>query len=132
MSELELEEIDNFLFDHAMDRFEKIFKYMLMGQKRLKSYIMLVVRALVRCIHHVDKEIYLKDVLEVVMAEADYMLKEDPFKIDFKSIARIRYSEEFQNLIKSEIHEWIIFLVDNKKTPPQFKYERFLGRLSNN
>jgi len=105
---------------------------MLVGQKKLKSYLMLVVRALVRCLYHLNKEMYLKDVLEIVMAEADYMLKEDPFKIDFKSVARIRYSEEFQNLVKSEIHEWIIYLMDNNKSPPNFKYERFLGRLSVN
>jgi len=130
MDEAKLEEINNFLYDFAIKRFEVLFKFMLMGQKRLKSYIMLVVRALVRCIHHIDRDIYLKDVLEVVMAEADYMLKEDMFKIDFKNIARIRYSEEFQNMIKSEIHLWIIYLTENNKIPPNFTYDRFLGRLS--
>ncbi|MFX1556780.1 MAG: hypothetical protein ACFFC9_05960, partial [Promethearchaeota archaeon] len=98
--------------------------------KRLKSYLMLVVRALVRCLHHVDKEIYIKDIMEAVMAEADYMLNEDPFKIDFQSIAKIRYSEEFQNLIKSEIHGWILYLLNNDKLPSNLRYERFIGRLT--
>jgi len=130
MDETKLEEIDNFLYENAIERFNRLFKFMLVGQKRLKSYLMLVVRAFVRCMHHVDKEIYLKDIMEAVMAEADYMLNEDPFKIDFQSIAKIRYSEEFQNLIKSEIHSWILYLLDNNKLPSNLKYERFLGRLT--
>jgi hypothetical protein len=130
MDEAQLEEIDNFLYEYAVKRFELLFKFMLMGQKRLKSYIMLVVRALIRCIHHIEKEMYLKDVLEVTMAEADYILNEDLTKIDFKSIAKIRYSEEFQNMIKSEIHRWIIYLAENNKVPANFTYDRFLGRLS--
>ncbi|MFW9938694.1 MAG: hypothetical protein ACFFD5_13685 [Candidatus Thorarchaeota archaeon] len=130
MDEGKLEEIDDFLYEHASERFNRLFKFMLVGQKRLKSYLMLVVRALVRCLHHVDKEIYIKDIMEAVMAEADYMLNEDPFKIDFQSIAKIRYSEEFQNLIKSEIHGWILYLLNNDKLPSNLRYERFVGRLT--
>jgi hypothetical protein len=129
MDESKLEEIDNFLYKHASDRFSRLFRFMLVGQKRLKSYLMLVVRAFVRCMYHIEKYIYLKDIMKAVMAEADYMLNEEPFKIDFQSIAKIRYSEEFQNLIKSEIHGWILYLLDNNKLPSNFKYERFVGKL---
>ena len=133
MAEQIYEELEKFLTPYVIDRFnQKSAKQVVSvlkrtAHKQVIDFITWLTRAFVRCITNVSEDIYLKDIVAVIIAEANLAIDSPPFRLlisynffdTFESI-------DFRIMLESEVHRWLVYLQENQKLPGV--YERFTGR----
>ena len=143
MSEQEVEKLEKLLIPFALSRFDPdnyktafpMSKMAMNMAKRMMGnwmdeYVTWLVRAFVRCLLNVNKEIYIKDLGAVVAAEANYMSGIGPFGFfQQQSMAQGQGSGNragTESLVETEVHVWLLHLQEQNELPGI--YERFTGR----
>ena len=100
----------------------------LANNQTFKRYIfMWLVRTFVRCIVNIEKEIYLKDITAIIVAEANLATEAPPFKVKVSyNFFNTFESLDFKLFLESEVHRWLVYLQEKGKLPGN--YERFTGK----
>jgi hypothetical protein len=91
------------------------------------DYLAWIVRAFVRCINTVEEGLQIKDVLTIVLAEANLASDAPPFAIKVSdNFLNTFDSIDLKTMMESEIPRWFVYLQENSKLPG--KYDRFTGK----
>ncbi|NHJ49878.1 MAG: hypothetical protein FK733_18945 [Asgard group archaeon] len=131
MSEKLIKELEDFLIPYALDRYDvsnsplggiaKTFMRRMIETG--ENYVVWIARALVRCIVSVEKEMYLKDIVSVVLSEGYVMMGFTPMR--HPGTTEIEDLAGQKVLAEHELHNWLIHLQEAEKLPG--RYNRFIG-----
>ncbi|NHJ25331.1 MAG: hypothetical protein EAX89_12190 [Candidatus Lokiarchaeota archaeon] len=133
MAEDNFEELEHFLMPYAIGRFEEksvkglkgVLKRMI--TKDFMDYLAWVVRAFVRCICTVEESLHIKEILTIVLAEANLASNAPPFIIKVSDNFLDTFdSIDLKTMMESEVHRWLVYLQESSKLPG--KYNRFTGK----
>lgn len=131
MSEKLIEELEEFLLPYALNRYDVsnhplggVVKTIMGGRiEQLNQYVTWLVRAFIRCILSTEKDLYLKDIVTVMMAEAYKMMNFTPIRNihtqNLEDLAGLKI------LLEGEVHNWLLELEEQEMLPGY--YERFTG-----
>jgi len=125
--------IEQFLIPYATDRLNqksaKQVKSILMRtvHKEFLDYYAWMIKAFARCIFEVEGGIYLRDMITVIIAEANLATDAPPFRVMLaNNFFKTFDSLDFKAFLESEVHRWLVYLQENSKLPG--KYNRFTGK----
>ncbi len=131
MSEKLIKELEEFLSPYVQERFDYsnlpmggLAKTLMGGRiNQIQQYVIWIMRAFVRCILSADKDIYLRDIVSVTVAEAYTMMQFTPMRNIHTYNAE--GAAQFDLIIEAEIHNWLLYLEEHEKLPGT--YHRFSG-----
>jgi len=133
MAELSAESLEQFLSPFVQERFSQKEARGIKGilnrtvSKHFDDYLIWLVRTFVRCIVNIEKEIYLKDITAIIVAEANLATEAPPFKVKVSyNFFDTFESLDFKLFLESEVHRWLVYLQEKGKLPGN--YERFTGK----
>ncbi len=137
MAELSAESLEQFLSPFVQERFNQketrdiksVLKRTI--SEHIDDYLIWLVRAFVRCVVNVEKEIFIKDIAAVIVAEANLATDAPPFKVKVSyNFFDTFESLDFKLFLESEVHRWLVYLQEKGKLPGN--YERFSGKYKKN
>lgn len=127
------ESIEQFLIPFATDRLtQKSAKKVMSILKRTvyKEFIDFhtwMIKAFTRCVFEVEGTIYLKDIVTIIIAEANLATDAPPFRIQLANNFFDTFDAlDFKAFLESEVHRWLVYLQENNKLPG--RYNRFTGK----
>jgi len=133
MAELSAESLEQFLSPFVQERFSQKEARGIKGilnrtvSEHFDDYLIWLVRTFVRCIVNIEKEIYLKDITAIIVAEANLATEAPPFKVKVSyNFFDTFESLDFKLFLESEVHRWLVYLQEKGKLPGN--YERFTGK----
>ncbi|MBA7523324.1 hypothetical protein ES705_15448 [subsurface metagenome] len=133
MAELSAESLEQFLSPFVQERFSQKEARGIKGilnrtvSEHFDDYLIWLVRTFVRCIVNIEKEIYLKDITAIIVAEANLATEAPPFKVKVSyNFFNTFESLDFKLFLESEVHRWLVYLQEKGKLPGN--YERFTGK----
>ncbi len=133
MAELSAESLEQFLSPFVQERFSQKeargIKWILNRTvtEHFDDYLIWLVRTFVRCIVNIEKEIYIKDITAIIVAEANLATEAPPFKVKVSyNFFNTFESLDFKLFLESEVHRWLVYLQEKGKLPGN--YERFTGK----
>jgi len=133
MAELSAESLEQFLSPFVQERFSQKEARGIKGilnrtvTEHFDDYLIWLVRTFVRCIVNIEKEIYLKDITAIIVAEANLATGAPPFKVKVSyNFFNTFESLDFKLFLESEVHRWLVYLQEKGKLPGN--YERFTGK----
>ena len=133
MAELSAESLEQFLSPFVQERFSQKEARGIKGilnrtvTEHFDDYLIWLVRTFVRCIVNIEKEIYLKDITAIIVAEANLATEAPPFKVKVSyNFFNTFESLDFKLFLESEVHRWLVYLQEKGKLPGN--YERFTGK----
>lgn len=133
MAELSAESLEQFLSPFVQDRFSQKEARGIKGilnrtvSEHFDDYLIWLVRTFVRCIVNIEKEIYIKDITAIIVAEANLATEAPPFKVKVSyNFFDTFESLDFKLFLESEVHRWLVYLQEKGKLPGN--YERFTGK----
>ncbi len=137
MAELSAESLEQFLSPFVQERFSQKETRDIKGvlkrtvSEHIDDYLIWLVRAFVRCIVNVEKEIFIKDIAAIIVAEANLATDAPPFKVKVSyNFFDTFESLDFKLFLESEVHRWLVYLQEKEKLPGN--YERFSGKFKKN
>ena len=137
MAELSAESLEQFLSPFVQDRFSQKEARGIKGilnrtvSEHFDDYLIWLVRTFVRCIVNIEKEIYIKDITAIIVAEANLATEAPPFKVKVSyNFFDTFESLDFKLFLESEVHRWLVYLQEKGKLPGN--YERFTGKYKKN
>lgn len=133
MAELSAESLEQFSSPFVQERFSQKEARGIKGilnrtvTEHFDDYLIWLVRTFVRCIVNIEKEIYLKDITAIIVAEANLATGAPPFKVKVSyNFFNTFESLDFKLFLESEVHRWLVYLQEKGKLPGN--YERFTGK----
>lgn len=133
MAELSAESLEQFLSPFVQERFSQKEARGIKGilnrtvTEHFDDYLIWLVRTFVRCIVNIEKEIYIKDITAIIVAEANLATEAPPFKVKVSyNFFNTFESLDFKLFLESEVHRWLVYLQEKGKLPGN--YERFTGK----
>jgi len=137
MAELSAESLEQFLSPFVIERFSQKEARDIKGilnrtvSAHFEDYLIWLVRAFVRCIVNIEKEIFIKDIAAIIVAEANLATDAPPFKVKVSyNFFDTFESLDFKFFLESEVHRWLVYLQEKGKLPGN--YERFSGKYKKN
>lgn len=129
--------VEQFLIPFATDRLNqksaKTVKSTLKRtvHKEFLDYYAWMIKAFARCIFDVEGEIYLRNIITIIIAEANLATDAPPFRVMIANNFFSTFdSMDFKAFLESEVHRWLVYLQENSKLPG--KYNRFTGKYEKN
>lgn len=129
--------IEQFLIPYATNRLnEKSAKKVknILKQtvhKEFLDYYAWMIKAFARCVFDLEGEIYLRDIITIIIAEANLATDAPPFKVMLANNFFSTFDAmDFKAFLESEVHRWLVYLQENSKLPG--KYNRFTGKYEKN
>jgi len=129
--------IEQFLIPYATDRLNqksaKTVKSILKRtvHKEFLDYYAWMIKAFARCVFDVEGEIYLRDIITIIIAEANLATDAPPFRVMLANNFFDTFDAmDFKAFLESEVHRWLVYLQENSKLPG--KYNRFTGKYEKN
>lgn len=129
--------IEQFLIPYATDRLNqksaKTVRSILKRtvHKEFLDYYVWMIKAFTKCIFDIEGEIYLKDIITIIIAEANLATDAPPFRVMLANNFFDTFdSMDFKAFLESEVHRWLVYLQENSKLPG--KYNRFTGKYEKN
>ncbi len=129
--------IEQFLIPYASDRLnQESGKHVLniltrTVYRKFLDYYTWMIKAFARCIIDVKGEIYLRDIITIIIAEANLATDAPPFTVILSSNFHKTFdSLDFKTFLESEVHRWLVYLQEKNKLPGI--YNRFTGKYEKN
>ena len=129
--------IEQFLIPYATDRLNqksaKTVKSILERtvHKEFLDYYAWMIKAFARCVFDLEGEIYLRDIITIIIAEANLATDAPPFRVKLANNFLSTFDAmDFKAFLESEVHRWLVYLQENSKLPG--KYNRFTGKYEKN
>lgn len=129
--------IEQFLIPYATDRLNqksaKSVKNILKQtvHKEFLDYYTWMIKAFARCVFDVEGDIYLRDIITIIIAEANLATDAPPFKVMLANNFFSTFDAmDFKAFLESEVHRWLVYIQENSKLPG--KYNRFTGKYEKN
>ncbi len=129
--------IEQFLSPYATDRLNqksgKPVKNILKQtvHKEFLDYYAWMIKAFARCVFNLEGEIYLRDIITIIIAEANLATDAPPFRVMLANNFFSTFNAlDFKAFLESEVHRWLVYLQENSKLPG--KYNRFTGKYEKN
>ena len=129
--------IEQFLIPYATDRLNqksaKTVKSILERtvHKEFLDYYAWMIKAFARCVFDLEGEIYLRDIITIIIAEANLATDAPPFRVMLANNFLSTFDAmDFKAFLESEVHRWLVYLQENSKLPG--KYNRFTGKYEKN
>jgi len=129
--------IEQFLIPYATDRLTpKSAKRIISTLKRtvhkeFLDYYTWMIKAFARCVFDVEGAIYLRDIVTIIIAEANLATDAPLFKVELANNFFSTFDAmDFKAFLESEVHRWLVYLQENSKLPG--KYNRFTGKYEKN
>jgi len=129
--------IEQFLIPYATDRLNqksaKSVKNILKQtvHKEFLDYYTWMIKAFARCVFDVEGDIYLRDIITIIIAEANLATDAPPFRVMLANNFFSTFDAmDFKAFLESEVHRWLVYIQENSKLPG--KYNRFTGKYEKN
>jgi len=129
--------IEQFLIPYATDRLTQKSAKQVMSilsrtvYKEFLDYYTWMIKAFARCVFDVEGAIYLRDVVTIIIAEANLATDAPPFRVQLANNFFDTFDAlDFKVFLESEVHRWLVYLQENSKLPG--KYNRFTGKYEKN